>query len=235
GSNESSSAAASVISGTPGKRERVRRFVSGLRRRMASSLLPYLAARNRTVTVQFNNYLGMGVDGDLTHTYHQLRKTRPYLFLNRLVNKALYAAVWVYKFFYSNRKLLSHAVSLEVDGQSLDLSDLALRGLVFASIGSYAGGSVLYQPGTPLLGSNSTVRGTAQRSDDGVLEIVGLYGLPHLAQITGGLARAVSIAQGREIKVSLKVTIAVGQAHKYYVDYLYLDYDAHTAGNAGGW
>lgn len=149
--------------------------------------------------VNFNNYFGLGIDGDITCLYDNLRKQRPYLFFHRFVNKIWFALVWIYKFCRGNAKDLSKIVELYVDGQAVDIKHLKLKGIILPNIASYAGGTRLW--------SFPESQWKHQAADDGLLEVVGLTSLTHLAQVKGGLAKPIPLAQGRHIRLVTKARL----------------------------
>eukprot|EP00981_Chlorochromonas_danica_P001778 scaffold381_cov168-Ochromonas_danica.AAC.31 len=186
------------------KRERAKKFLRSLRVTLQSRLLSYFVTKR---AIYFNNYFGIGVDGDIAHSYHNLRKAQPYLFFNRIINQALYGAVWIYKAIRSDNKLISNYLSLYCDGKKVDLSGKDFKGIIFSNIRSYAGGSELWPEGDELQRINADFKPV--RSDDSLLEVVGIYGLTHLAQIKAGIAKAVPLAQGRSFKVETRTRVAM--------------------------
>jgi diacylglycerol kinase (ATP) len=124
------------------------------------------------------------------------------LFFNPIINKILYGIVWIYKVLRSDNKVISHYVDLYVDQKPINLASHHLKGLIFINIRSYAGGSELWDPST----RHSFA---APSSQDGLLEVVGIYGLKHLAQIKAGLCKALPLAQGKDIQVVTKTRVAM--------------------------
>lgn len=112
------------------------------------SSLPFLS-RRKIVSKSFNNYFGIGVDGDITHAFDYFRKQSPYLFINPVINKMWYVFIWIYKFLKRSQKNLSDgSLVLYCDQQMIDLSKYPrLTGIILTNIGSYAGGSKLWQFG----------------------------------------------------------------------------------------
>lgn len=149
--------------------------------------------------VNFNNYFGLGIDGDITCLYDNLRRQRPYLFFHRFVNKIWFGLVWIYKFCRGNTKDLSKVVELYVDGRAVDIKHLKLKGIILPNIASYAGGTRLW--------SFTDSQWQNQAADDGLIEVVGLTSLTHLAQVKGGLAKPIPLAQGRHIRLVTKVRL----------------------------
>lgn len=132
--------------------------------------------------IAFNNYFGIGIDGDITCAFDNLRKQRPQWFFHRLINKAWYGVVWTYKFCRGNAKNLSRDIDIYVDGQKLNTSALDLRGVILPNIASYAGGTRLWSfageelppHGVLSLGDDAGAalrRWQSQSSEDGLLEV----------------------------------------------------------------
>jgi hypothetical protein len=179
--------------------------------------------RPLTKTFAFNNYFGIGIDGDIIRTFDNLRKQNPQWFFHRLVNKSWFAMVWLYKLIRCRAKNLSQILDLYVDDKKIDISQLDLRGIIFTNIASYAGGTKLWsfedeiQPfhsrinnSNSIITDDSTIylqdetsspRWLKQSSEDGLLEVVGLTSWTHLASIKSGLGRAIPLAQGRSFRI----------------------------------
>lgn len=135
--------------------------------------------------IAFNNYFGIGIDGDITCAFDNLRKQRPQWFFHRLINKAWYGVVWTYKFCRGNAKNLSRDIDIYVDGQKLNTSALDLRGVILPNIASYAGGTrlwtfageempphgVLIDPRGVDADGAALRRWQSQSSEDGLLEV----------------------------------------------------------------
>lgn len=222
------------------KKKQIAQLASDLRQSVGSKVQSIIHPKR---TLFFNNYFGIGVDGDITHSYHVLRKHRPFLFFHQLINKALYGFVWLTKVLYSDNLVVSDHLKLYCDGQEVDLSGMRLKGIIFSNIQSYAGGAELWpnrhemqhevtsdvmmehydniyttHRAEPADHDRDRVeRHDRQRqqleridqlqdsnSEDGLLEVVGIYGLTHLVEIKAGLAKARAIAQGRRFKVSAR-------------------------------
>jgi hypothetical protein len=139
------------------------------------------------LTITFNNYFGIGIDGDITCTYDHLRQQRPELFFHRLMNKVWFGIIWIYKFCRENRKELSKDLILYCDDQLIDLTMYpSLKGIIIANIVSYAGGTRLWpnnlnqqlqsQQQSETISSSvnhSNNEGTwkSQSSEDGIIEV----------------------------------------------------------------
>lgn len=138
--------------------------------------------RNRKLTpmtTSFNNYFGLGVDGDLTCAYDSLRKIRPHWFFHRLINKFWFVLLWIYKFVRGGAKDVSRHVDLFIDDVPVDISQMHLRGIILANICSYAGGTRLWSFANErkvIVGAadgktDDESRWQEQSSEDGIIEV----------------------------------------------------------------
>ncbi|CAM9813637.1 unnamed protein product [Ectocarpus sp. 6 AP-2014] len=90
-----------------------------------------------------NNYLGIGVDGQVALDFHKMREARPVLFFNRLFNKALYAQLGVRSALVRACHDLPSRIELRCDGQLVDLP-ATTASIIACNINSYGGGSKLW-------------------------------------------------------------------------------------------
>ncbi|CAM9229849.1 unnamed protein product, partial [Ectocarpus fasciculatus] len=90
-----------------------------------------------------NNYLGIGVDGQVALDFHKMREARPVLFFNRLFNKALYAQLGVRSALVRACHDLPSRVELRCDGQLVQLP-ATTASIIACNINSYGGGSKLW-------------------------------------------------------------------------------------------
>ncbi|CAN0402010.1 unnamed protein product [Pylaiella littoralis] len=90
-----------------------------------------------------NNYLGIGVDGQVALDFHKMREARPVLFFNRLFNKALYAQLGVRSALVRACHDLPSRMELRCDGQLVQLPETTAS-IIACNINSYGGGSKLW-------------------------------------------------------------------------------------------
>ncbi|RXN01057.1 Diacylglycerol kinase epsilon [Acipenser ruthenus] len=121
-----------------------------------------------------NNYFSVGPDALMALNFHAHREKTPSLFSSRILNKAVY-------FFYGTKdclvqecKDLDKFIELELDGERVELPNL--EGIIVLNIGL----------------------------DDGLLEVVGVFGSFHCAQIQVKLANPVRIGQAHTVRLILK-------------------------------
>jgi len=166
----------------------------------ATSSVPTSSFHKETVKVHtMNNYLGIGIDAELSLAFHLSREHNPDRCTSRLRNKALYFKAGVKK-MTSKSTNLNQIVQLEVDHEVIELP--SIKGLIFLNISSWAAG-------TKPWGSATSRRFQPPSIGDGLLEVIGVGGVPHMSQIYSGLRSATRIAQGQYIKLVLKSEVAV--------------------------
>ncbi len=155
--------AADPVSTGTGTRQKVKQLFRTLKSQFLSSILEFPENSSKKF-INFNNYVGIGVDGDVTSTFHVWRRYRPQLFFHRIINKMWYAIVWIYLFFTARCESLSHNVEIFCDDQPVDIKNKHLHGIILTNINSYAGGSKLWtftnEPWKPL------------SSNDGIIEVL---------------------------------------------------------------
>ncbi|XP_052790734.1 diacylglycerol kinase epsilon-like [Mya arenaria] len=143
-----------------------------------------------------NNYVSIGVDALVTLNFHKSRKSWPWLFANRLINKACYLTYGTKDVLERECKNLNEKVKVELDGEEIKLDNI--EGLVVLNIASWGGGC------RPWELSDSKDDYNPARYDDGLLEVMALYSSFHIAQIQVGLAAPILLGQARHVKITLK-------------------------------
>ncbi|XP_039596218.1 diacylglycerol kinase epsilon [Polypterus senegalus] len=145
--------------------------------------------------LSMNNYFSVGPDALMALNFHTHREKTPSLFSSRIFNKAVY-------FFYGTKdclvqecKDLDKKIELELDGERVDLPNL--EGIIVLNIGYWGGGCRLWE------GMGDEPYPPA-RPDDGLLEVVGVFGSFHCAQIQVKLANPVRLGQAHTVRLILK-------------------------------
>jgi len=149
----------------------------------------------------FSNYVGFGVDGAVSLSFSHLRSAAPWLFFSSVFNKLWYGLCGLYQVILGrHRRALDRAISITCDGRIVPIPK-GIRGLVALNINSYAGGTRLWSADEPFqrgFGARLGAWGCSSMSD-GLLEVMGVYGVRHLGLIKSGLAAAVPVCQGRHV------------------------------------
>ena len=143
-------------------------------RNMTSSFFARYGLRKRHM--HFNNYFGIGIDGEISSAFAHFREKYPSLFSNSILNKLFYLIIGTFHAFI-RRKNLVDCLELVVDGQKINLSQFSrLEGLVFLNINSYAGGRKLWKFGNQpipysLSDANLTRSWKDLSSNDSMIEV----------------------------------------------------------------
>ncbi|CAM9430735.1 unnamed protein product [Chrysoparadoxa australica] len=90
-----------------------------------------------------NNYMGVGVDGQVALEFHAIREARPGLFFNRVVNKAVYAGSAARNIIVRSCQDLGEKLTLTCDGVDIPLP-ARTESIIILNINSYGGGSKLW-------------------------------------------------------------------------------------------
>lgn len=162
------------------------------------------AAAAPAVYRAMNNYLGIGVDAKVALEFHELRDAYPHWFQSQFGNKLMYTGVGaldiVGQLSGGGHLNLPAKVVVECDGDLVPLPRGA-EGVLVVNIPSYMGGVDLWK--SSAFGSSaggSSVQGV-QSMNDGLLEIVAVYGSWHLGRLTVGLSQAVRLRHGKRIAI----------------------------------
>ncbi|MFT7804117.1 diacylglycerol kinase epsilon, partial [Arapaima gigas] len=131
--------------------------------------------------LSMNNYFSVGPDALMALNFHAHREKTPSFFSSRIINKAVY-------FLYGTKDCLVQ--------ECKDL-DKRIEGIIVCNIGYWGGGCRLWEG----MGDEPC---PPTRLDDGLLEVVGVYGSFHCAQIQVKLANPVRLGQAHTVRLVLK-------------------------------
>ncbi|XP_053309944.1 diacylglycerol kinase epsilon [Spea bombifrons] len=145
--------------------------------------------------LSMTNYFSIGPDALMALNFHTHREKAPSLFSSRLINKAVYLFYGTKDCLVQECKDLNKKLELELDGERVELPNL--EGIVVLNIGYWGGGCRLWEG----MGDETY---TPSRHDDGLLEVVGVYGSFHCAQIQVKLANPVRLGQAHTVRLILK-------------------------------
>ena len=162
-----------------------------------------------TSHVQMFNYLSLGVDAKAALLWARFAKRCPQLFKLRLLNKLWYIVCGTPAFLLHSYRDLTERVRLVCDGEVIEIPR-GIEGLMILNTPSYGGGSDLWDEsrGAPLSSRTrhfQTSPTLPSSMADGVLEVVGVTDVVHLALSLGGLSNGVRLCQGRSISLTAPV------------------------------
>ncbi|XP_067230721.1 diacylglycerol kinase epsilon isoform X1 [Chanodichthys erythropterus] len=142
-----------------------------------------------------NNYFSVGPDALMALNFHAHREKTPSFFSSRIINKAVYFLYGTKDCLVQECKDLDKKIELELDGEQVTLPNL--EGIIVCNIGYWGGGCRLWEG----MGDEPY---PPTRVDDGLLEVVGVYGSFHCAQIQVKLANPVRLGQAHTVRLVLK-------------------------------
>ncbi|UYV79691.1 DGKE [Cordylochernes scorpioides] len=142
------------------------------------------------------NYCSVGVDALVALKFHQTRDSRLY-FSSRIFNKLLYLMFGTTEIFERGCKNLRHKLVLKLDGRQVALPEV--EAVVILNIPSWGAGVRPWHMGP------DGALAPAQRVDDGMLEVIGLYSSFHIAQLQVGLSEPHRFGQARHVEVSFSI------------------------------
>lgn len=145
-------------------------------------------------TITMYNYLGIGLDAQITLDFHRTRKSPLYLFNSTLFNKMIYVGCGTQQFLEHQCKGLPDMIELYMDNKKIVLPDI--ESIVIVNIESWGAGVDLWR-----LGANDGNNFHSQFIDDGLLEVLGIRSSMHIAQLKMGIAEPIRIGQSSIIKV----------------------------------
>ncbi|KAK4306843.1 hypothetical protein Pmani_021367 [Petrolisthes manimaculis] len=154
-----------------------------------------LLARASKVDLHMNNYIGIGVDAQVSLNFHRFRESASYIFNNRHFNKLMYL-LYAMK---ASIKNIQKYVDLYMDGVRVELPKISA--IVILNISTYAGGA---QPWD--IGSGGACA-PKQDISDGLLEVMCFKSSVHMGLVYIGLREPLRLGQCSDIKLHLKKTV----------------------------
>ncbi|XP_048870957.1 diacylglycerol kinase epsilon [Brienomyrus brachyistius] len=145
--------------------------------------------------LSMNNYFSVGPDALMALNFHAHREKTPSFFSSRIINKAVYFLYGTKDCLVQECKDLDKKIELELDGERVNLP--SLEGIIVCNIGYWGGGCRLWEG----MGDEPC---PPTRLDDGLLEVVGVFGSFHCAQIQVKLANPVRLGQAHTVRLVLK-------------------------------
>ncbi|XP_077380337.1 diacylglycerol kinase epsilon [Festucalex cinctus] len=145
--------------------------------------------------LSMNNYFSVGPDALMALNFHTHREKTPSFFSSRIINKAVYFLYGTKDCLVQECKDLDKRIELELDGERIALP--SLEGIIVCNIGYWGGGCRLWEG----MGDEPCA---PTRLDDGLLEVMGVFGSFHCAQIQVKLANPVRLGQAHTVRLLLK-------------------------------
>ncbi|MEQ2188565.1 hypothetical protein GOODEAATRI_016348, partial [Goodea atripinnis] len=161
--------------------------------------------------LSMNNYFSVGPDALMALNFHAHREKTPSFFSSRIINKVVYFLYGTKDCLVQECKDLDKRVEvrcsshlppqLELDGERVALP--SLEGIIVCNIGYWGGGCRLWEG----MGDDPC---PPTRLDDGLLEVVGVFGSFHCAQIQVKLANPVRLGQAHTQRYVLNTCRSTG-------------------------
>ncbi|CAL8389129.1 unnamed protein product [Arctogadus glacialis] len=145
--------------------------------------------------LSMNNYFSVGPDALMALNFHTHREKTPSFFSSRILNKVVYFLYGTKDCLVQECKDLDKRIELELDGERVRLP--SLEGIIVCNIGYWGGGCRLWEG----MGDEPC---PPTRLDDGLLEVVGVFGSFHCAQIQVKMANPVRLGQAHTVRLVLK-------------------------------
>uniref|UniRef100_A0A8C4ZLB0 Diacylglycerol kinase n=1 Tax=Gadus morhua TaxID=8049 RepID=A0A8C4ZLB0_GADMO len=145
--------------------------------------------------LSMNNYFSVGPDALMALNFHTHREKTPSFFSSRILNKVVYFLYGTKDCLVQECKDLDKRIELELDGERVRLP--SLEGVIVCNIGYWGGGCRLWEG----MGDEPC---PPTRLDDGLLEVVGVFGSFHCAQIQVKMANPVRLGQAHTVRLVLK-------------------------------
>ena len=137
--------------------------------------------------VSMSNYMGIGLDADITLEFHQTREAFPDRFQSRMFNKTYYFKSFLSQ-IPSKSKYINNVITLKAENRPINLPNI--QGLIFINIPSWCAGADIWKvPG------DKSDKWKQQDIADGKLECVGLTGLTHLSNVFAGIRSGIRIGR----------------------------------------
>ena len=142
-----------------------------------------------------NNYIGIGLDAKIALDFHNLREEHPEQCKTRAQNKMWYGVFTGRQMVSKEFKNLSQRLTLECDGEIIDLPQL--QGIVLLNIPSYMAGTNFW--GT----YKESGSFSAPSFDDKKLEVIAVMGTTHMAESKMFGVQRHRLAQAESIKLTI--------------------------------
>ena len=150
---------------------------------------------------RMNNYWSIGLDAGVALSFHERRESNPAAFNSRMLNKVKYAGIGANQMLQADNHL-SAFVELTVDGKRVPIP-ADVHCVVVLNLPSCYGGRNLW--GT--LAKRHIERGLKPISiSDGMVEVLGIRNMMHIANINTGVSMPKKLAQGHTVQLRILST-----------------------------
>jgi len=150
--------------------------------------------------LSMNNYMGIGLDAEITLEFHRQREKHPERFASRIYNKSFYFKSFLSQ-IPSKSKYINNVITLKAENEQINLPNV--QGLIFINIPSWSAGADIWKV------DKDNERWDSQDHSDGKLECVGLTGLTHLSNVFAGIRSGIRIAQASYYRLNLLSSVPV--------------------------
>ena len=131
------------------------------------------------------------MDAQAALRFHRTRNVRPHLFFSAFTNKILYGLFGAATSWSTAARGLHQHVHVIADGVRCELPP-ETEGIILLNINSFAGGVRMWE---------SSEGYGASSMQDGMVDVVVVYGALHLGQLNWGVDKPVRICQAKSVKV----------------------------------
>ena len=147
---------------------------------------------------KMNNYWSIGLDAGVALDFHHQRQSNPGAFNSRVVNKVKYFGIGANQLLQADNHLSTNVV-LVVDGQRVHVPH-DIHCIVVLNLPSCYGGKNLWGD----LAKRHVNRGLQPISFcDGLVEVLGIRNMMHIANINTGVAMPKKLAQGHTVSLRI--------------------------------
>lgn len=152
-----------------------------------------------------SNYMSIGCDAKAAALWAILARRVPWAFRLRLLNKLWYIICGTPEYALHTYRDLAERMTITCDGKPIELPR-GIEGVMVLNTPSYGGGSDLWDEAraAPLAARTKHFQTPPARPcsmSDGLLEVVGVTDVLHLALALGGLSNGVRICQGETVQI----------------------------------
>eukprot|EP00053_Salpingoeca_punica_P019889 m.204013 g.204013 ORF g.204013 m.204013 type:complete len:1066 (+) comp17742_c0_seq4:224-3421(+) len=153
-----------------------------------------------TRTESMTNYFGVGIDAAIALDFHEMREAHPERFTSRTRNKGHYVSAGMSSLVKQPCKDLKTVLVFEGDGKEVPLKDI--QGIICLNVASFGAGADPW-------GGDRDDGFAAPSFGDGLLEVVGVYGVLHLSHISAHLRSGKRLGQFRNIRFTIQQELPV--------------------------